>query len=80
MSVRLARMLKNVKATIDRAVYDRNDILKRDAYFCRTVEREIATGFAAFPEIEPGDEDYDFMTNYIAKQYLDQYNALYAAA
>lgn len=77
---KIVDMLKNVKATIDRAVYDRNDILKRDAYFCRTVEREIANGFAAFPEIEPGDADYDFMTNYIAKQYLDQYNALYAAA
>jgi len=76
---KIVQLLKGVKATIDRAVYDRNDILKRDAFFERTVEHEIATGFTAFPEIEPGDEDYDFMTRYITKQYVEQYNATYAA-
>lgn len=33
-----------IKSDIDRKVYDRNDILKKDAYFEQTVMTEIKTG------------------------------------
>jgi len=77
---KIVQLLMGVKDTIDRAVYDRNDILKRDAFFARTVEGEIARGFDAFTDLQPGEADYAFMTNYITRQYTEQYNATHVAA
>jgi type I restriction enzyme R subunit len=73
-------ILNIIKSDIDQKVYDRNDILKKDAYFERTVMSEIAQTLNHFPQIEPEMDDYSFVKNRIAKQYLTQYNATYSMA
>ena len=73
----IVKILSSIKSAIDQQVYDRNDILKKDDYFARTVTNQIAVGLAAFPDIQPRDEDYEFIEQRIAKQYLDQYHATY---
>lgn len=71
--------LMAIKSTIDQKVYDRNDILKKDAYFERTVMTEIT---ASMERLGIGSERDDrvFIQNRIAKQYLAQYNESYPAA
>lgn len=73
-------ILNIIKSDIDQKVFDRNDILKRDAYFEQTVLSLIAQTLNHFPQIEPEMDDYTFVQNRIAKQYLNQYNATYPAA
>ncbi len=73
-------ILNIIKEDIDQKVYDRNDILKRDAYFESTVLTQIAQTLNHFPQIEPEMEDYNFIKNRIAKQYLNQYNETYGVA
>lgn len=73
-------ILNIIKSDIDQKVYDRNDILKKDAYFERTVLALITQTLNHFPQIEPEMDDYTFVQNRIAKQYLTQYNATYPAA
>lgn len=69
--------LSLIKSTIDVKVYNRNDILKQDAYFSKTVMQQIAQGLSQFPQIQPSMPDYEFITKRIAKQYEDQYNSYY---
>lgn len=69
--------LLGMKAVIDQKVYDRNDILKKDAYFEQTVMTEIKTGMDAMG-IASARDDRRFIQTRIAKQYLDQYNQTYA--
>lgn len=74
----LLTMLMQVKHEVDQKVYDRNDILKKDAYFEQTVGQHIYQGLLLI-KIQPETEDMDFMKTRIARQYLNQYNATYAA-
>lgn len=73
----IVQALLTIKGTIDAKVFDRNDILKQDAYFGKTVMKEIADGLAHFPQIKPEMPDYLFIQQRIAKQYINQYNAFY---
>ena len=73
----IVQALLTIKGTIDAKVFDRNDILKQDAYFGKTVMKEIADGLAHFPQIKPEMPDYLFIQQRIAKQYINQYNAYY---
>ena len=75
----IMEVLLNIKGDIDQKVFDRNDILKKDAYFEQTVMKEIKV---AMDKVGlPGErEDRVFIQSRIARQYLDQYNATYPAA
>lgn len=75
----IVQALLTIKGTIDAKVFDRNDILKQDAYFGKTVMKEIADGLALFPQIKPEMPDYLFIQQRIAKQYINQYNNFYKA-
>lgn len=73
--------LMAIKATIDRKVYDRSDILQKDAYFSSTVCQLIALALINFPQIgQPTLEDYQFLEQRVSRQYLNQYNATYSTA
>lgn len=73
-------ILNIIKDDIDSKVYDRNDILKKDAYFNRTVLTLINNCLYQFPQIKPDMEDYKFIQSRISQQYINQYNATYAIA
>ena len=75
----IVRILMTIKATIDQKVYDRNDILKKDAYFEQTVMTEITSGMNALG-ISTARDDRTFIQSRIAKQYMAQYNEAYPAA
>ena len=70
--------LLSIKKDIDQKVYDRNDILKKDAYFEQTVMTEIKAGMDKLGVVNTR-EDRLFIQNRISKQYLDQYRETYAA-
>ncbi len=67
--------LMAVKETIDRKVCDRNDILKNDAYFARSVCSSVEEAFYRL-SIESEPEDIDFIESKITKQYLNQYHCI----
>ena len=71
-------VLKAIKLQIDQQVYDRNDILKKDAYFEQTVMREITVGLDKLGVANERD-DRVFIQSRIASQYLSQYHNYYAA-
>ncbi len=75
-------ILNMIKEDVDKRVYDKNDILKKDAYFEQTVLQIVATMLSHFPQIcdEATLDDYNFVKNGIARQYLNQYNATYMAS
>ncbi len=74
-------MLKTIKTDVDSKVYDRNDILKKDAYFEQTVLMLINDCVVAhFPNLKPQYEDYKFIERRISQQYLSQYHDTYAYA
>ncbi|WP_407443309.1 HsdR family type I site-specific deoxyribonuclease [Fibrobacter sp.] len=73
----IVQALLTIKRTIDAKVFDRNDILKQDAYFGKTVMKEIADGLTHFPQITPEMPDYIFIRDRVAKQYINQYNTYY---
>ena len=75
----LLMMLLKVKHEVDQKVYDRKDILKKDAYFEQTVGLHIYQGLLLI-NIQPQSEDMEFMKSRISRQYLNQYNATYATA
>lgn len=75
----IVSVLMTIKGTIDQKVYDRNDILKKDAYFERTVMTEITSGMNALG-ISTSRDDRTFIQSRIAKQYMTQYNETYHAA
>lgn len=72
-------VLLSIKNDIDQKVFDRNDILKKDAYFEQTVMSQIKLGMDRVG-VSSEREDRVFIQNRIARQYLDQYNATYPAA
>ena len=71
--------LTEIKHTIDQKVYDRNDILKKDDYFERTVMTLITTGMKNIGFDTPR-ADRLFIQDRISRQYLDQYHATYNIA
>lgn len=75
-------ILNMIKEEVDQRVYDKNDILKKDSYFEQTVLAIVANMLYHFPQIcdSASLEDYEFVKNGIARQYLNQYNATYASA
>lgn len=73
----LVAILNIIKDEIDSKVYDRNDILKKDAYFSRTVLALINGCLYNFPQIKPEMDDYKFIQQRISQQYINQYNATY---
>ena len=73
----IASILNIIKDDIDAKVYDRNDILKKDAYFGRTVMALINGCLYHFPQIKPEMDDYKFIQTRISQQYINQYNATY---
>lgn len=75
----LMTMLNKVKSDVDQKVYDRNDILKKDAYFEQTVGMLIYQSLIVL-QIKPQSEDMDFVKSRISRQYLNQYNETYAIA
>ena len=75
----IVSVLMTIKGTIDQKVYDRNDILKKDAYFERTVMTEITAGMNVLG-ISTARDDRTFIQSRIAKQYMAQYNETYPAA
>jgi type I restriction enzyme R subunit len=72
-------ILNMIKEDVDSKVYNRNDILRRDAYFSSTVMNLISDCLYHFPQIKPETEDYTFIQSRITQQYLNQYNATYGA-
>lgn len=68
-----------VKNGVDAKVYDKNDILKKDAYFAHTVMQLITQCIDNYPGINPDVDDYRFINDRISKQYINQYNATYGA-
>ena len=73
----IAAILNIIKEDVDAKVYDRNDILKKDAYFGRTVMALINGCLFHFPQIKPEMEDYKFIQTRISQQCINQYNATY---
>lgn len=77
MDDEIMAILYIIKTGVDAKVYDRNDILKKDAYFSRTVMQLINGCLYHFPQIKPEMEDYKFIQSRISQQYINQYNATY---
>lgn len=75
----IMEVLMSIKGDIDQKVYDRHDILKKDAYFEQTVMSQIKVGMDN-AGITGAREDRVFIQSRIARQYLDQYNATYPVA
>ena len=67
----IAAILNIIKEDVDAKVYDRNDILKKDAYFGRTVMALINGCLFHFPQIKPEMEDYKFIQTRISQQYIN---------
>lgn len=76
----IVTILNIIKEDVDTKVYDRNDILKKDAYFGRTVMALINGCLYHFPQIKPEMDDYKFIQSRISQQYINQYNASYGTA
>ena len=72
-------VLLSIKNDIDQKVYDRNDILKKDAYFEKTVMTQIKEGMDKL-NITSDRADRLLIQSRITRQYLNQYNATYPAA
>lgn len=77
MDEEIMAILNIIKTDVDAKVYDRNDILKKDAYFGRTVMSLINGCLYHFPQIKPEMDDYKFIQSRISQQYINQYNATY---
>lgn len=72
-------VLNTIKRNIDSKVYDRNDILKKDAYFEQTVMKEITDSMNSM-NFSNSREDRTFIQFRVSREYLDQYNSYYMYA
>ena len=75
----IVSVLMTIKGTIDQKIYDRNDILKKDAYFEQTVMTVITDGMNVL-RISTARDDRIFIQKKITKQYMTQYNEIYPVA
>lgn len=69
--------LTYIKGVIDQKVYDRNDILRKDEYFAKTVMQQIMLGFDEL-NFSSERDDRLFIQSRLTTQYMNQYNAVYA--
>lgn len=67
--------LLSIKSEIDQKVYDRNDILNKDAYFEQIIMTLIKQGLNV-NNINSERDDRIFIKNKISQQYLNQYKSL----
>jgi len=74
----IVEVMMTVKQIIDQQVYDRNDILKKDAYFAETVWALIDDCLYKL-NIKSEVEDCDFIQSKVSKQYLNQYHDYYVS-
>ena len=72
----IANTLNVIKSELDQRVYDRNDILKKDAYFEQTVMSELTSCLKKL-NINEERSDRVFLQKCIAAQYINQYNNTY---
>lgn len=79
VDVDILTLLKKVKNDIDQKVYDRDDILKKDAYFEQTVMSIVSNSLDDMT-LKTERDDRLFIQYRIAKQYLNQYNMQYMVA
>lgn len=70
--------LSNIKNSIDDKVYDKSDILKKDAYFEKTVMTQITSNLNKL-NFSTDHNDRLFIQRQISRQYISQYNNTYAA-
>ncbi len=77
--IELMDVLVQIKDNVDQKVYDRNDILKKDAYFEKTVMVLVVESLDK-QKLENDRKDRLFLVSRIAKQYLDQYKETYPVA
>ena len=70
-------VLWTIKNDVDKKVYDRNDILKKDAYFEQTVMVQVKDGMIQL-DVPATREDRLFIQSRIVSQYLQQYKETYA--
>lgn len=75
----IMEVLLSIKRDIDQKVYDRNDILKKDAYFEKTVMTLIKSGMDKL-NLPSDREARQFIQKRIAGQYLIQYHEIYPVA
>jgi type I restriction enzyme R subunit len=75
----ILNMLLSIKSNIDQEVYNRNDILRKEAYFEQIVMEQIIKGMKKL-SLNSEREDRIFIQNRITKQYINQFNATYSAA
>ena len=75
----IMEVLRAIKADVDQKVFDRNDILKKDAYFEQTVMSQVKQGMDTLG-IKGTRDDRIFIQTRISSQYLSQYNAAYPGA
>lgn len=73
------KALLSIKEDIDKKVYDRNDILKKDAYFEQTVSSQIVANMNK-NKVQYKSSDRVFIQNKIVQQYLAQYRSTYPVA
>lgn len=70
--------LSNIKNSIDDKVYDKSDILKKDAYFEKTVMTQITSSLNKL-NFSTDHNDRLFIQRQISRQYMNQYKDTYAA-
>lgn len=73
----IVEALNVIKSTIDQKVYDRNDILKKDAYFSQTVMQLVDQGLENL-KLSNTRDDRLFIQQCISTQYLNQYRDTYS--
>ena len=76
-------ILNRIKDSVDMKVYDRNDILKKDIYFSRTVMTEVSQRLNEMvkslneEKAKTDKVDRDFIKDRIVKEYMSQYRETY---
>lgn len=75
--IEITDALNEIKDRIDKKVYDRNDILKKDVYFEKTVMSLVSEGLDDL-NIENSRDDRLFIQSCITNQYLNQYRDTYS--
>lgn len=75
----VSQVLAYIKEVVDQKVYDRNDILKKDAYFSQTVMQLVGEGLDTL-QIQNSREDRLFIQQCLSTQYLNQYRETYPGA
>lgn len=76
-------ILNRIKDSVDMKVYDRNDILKKDIYFSKTVMTEVSQRLNEMvkslneEKAKTDKVDRDFIKDRIVREYMSQYRETY---